>query len=374
MTSGFLQRECPRKGCTGKYKASRKKCGKCGANLNVKNAVWRVVYKNEEGDIRSQTVGPSREAAQHVLEKTRTEVTERRHIDVKKVKRIRIKDYIGDVEQEGSYRAYCKAEMRSYHKLQRPCLNHIVEQWGDIWMDALTNKHLKDIKPKFDDRQTMWNRVLVRLHAMYGNAVEDEVITEIPFTVNDKKYPEVDRLRFLSQDEWQRLRAELAPHLVPVVEIALSTGMRIGEILNLRVGVNVDLEHGMLRLTRTKTDKARNIPVNKVCRAAIEQVAGDLEHNQRLFNQDTIDTGFYGAVDRAGIEDMRIHDLRHTFASWMVQAGVPIYTVSELLGHSAVEVTRKYAHLAPDNALQAVSVLDERITPVSDTDEDENED
>ncbi|MBT9566660.1 MAG: site-specific integrase [Thiobacillus sp.] len=61
---------------------------------------------------------------------------------------------------------------------------------------------------------------------------------------------------------------------------------------------------------------------------------------------------------RAGIKDFRVHDLRHTFASWLVSAGVPLAEVRDLLGHSTIEVTERYAHLAPDNHVRAVSVLD----------------
>jgi integrase len=68
--------------------------------------------------------------------------------------------------------------------------------------------------------------------------------------------------------------------------------------------------------------------------------------------------GYESACARAGIKDFRVHDLRHTFASWLVSAGVPLAEVRDLLGHSTIEMTERYAHLAPDNHVRAVSVLD----------------
>lgn len=68
--------------------------------------------------------------------------------------------------------------------------------------------------------------------------------------------------------------------------------------------------------------------------------------------------GFGTACARAGIKDFRVHDMRHTFASWLVSAGVPLAEVRDLLGHSTIEMTERYAHLAPDNHVRAVSVLD----------------
>ena len=68
--------------------------------------------------------------------------------------------------------------------------------------------------------------------------------------------------------------------------------------------------------------------------------------------------GFKAACRRAKPTDLRVHDLRHTCASWLVQAGVPLLEVSKLLGHSTIEMTERYAHLAPENLMAAVGVLD----------------
>ena len=74
----------------------------------------------------------------------------------------------------------------------------------------------------------------------------------------------------------------------------------------------------------------------------------------------SIKRSFSTACRRAGISDFRIHDLRHTFASWLVTEGVPLLEVSRLLGHSTVKMTERYAHLAPDSLESAVSLLDQR--------------
>ncbi|WP_232457879.1 site-specific integrase [Burkholderia ubonensis] len=71
----------------------------------------------------------------------------------------------------------------------------------------------------------------------------------------------------------------------------------------------------------------------------------------------TIQKGFRAACARAGIDDFRVHDLRHTFASWLVMAGVSLYVVKDLLGHSSITVTERYAHLAPHMGREAVRTL-----------------
>jgi len=70
------------------------------------------------------------------------------------------------------------------------------------------------------------------------------------------------------------------------------------------------------------------------------------------------DGTIFGTRGPAGIADFRIHDLRHTCAAWLVQAGVPLSEIRDLLGHSTISMTEKYAHLAPENIRSAVSVLD----------------
>ncbi|WP_051023959.1 site-specific integrase [Thiorhodovibrio frisius] len=68
--------------------------------------------------------------------------------------------------------------------------------------------------------------------------------------------------------------------------------------------------------------------------------------------------GFLAACAKAGIEDFRFHDLRHTCAAWLVTSGVPLTEVRDLLGHSSVTMTERYAHLAPDRIRSAVAILD----------------
>jgi len=71
----------------------------------------------------------------------------------------------------------------------------------------------------------------------------------------------------------------------------------------------------------------------------------------------TLQKGFRAACDRAGIDDFRVHDLQHTFASWLVMAGVSLYVVKDPLGHSSITVTERYAHLAPHVGCSAVQLL-----------------
>jgi len=145
--------------------------------------------------------------------------------------------------------------------------------------------------------------------------------------------------------------------------------MRRGEILGLewrRVDLSQRLIH--LEAKHTKSAKRRSIPINDVARAALaNRMRYRAMHcpqspwvfcNEQGHRIGDVKRSFKTACRRAGIENFRIHDLRHTCAAWLVSAGVPLSEVRDLLGHSTVMVTERYAHLAPENVRAAVTQLE----------------
>jgi integrase len=118
----------------------------------------------------------------------------------------------------------------------------------------------------------------------------------------------------------------------------------------------------------TKSGKRRSIPLNATARAALVSRAAFRAaqcpasrwvfcHEQGRRLQD-VKNSFNTACRRAGIVDFHFHDLRHTCAAWMIQAGVPLAEIRDLLGHASIEMTERYAHLAPENIRAAVAVLE----------------
>jgi len=141
-----------------------------------------------------------------------------------------------------------------------------------------------------------------------------------------------------------------------------------GEILGLewqRVDLGSDLVY--LDARHTKTKRRRSIPLNPVARDAVlgraRFRATHCPDTPWLFSHKDggrikdIKNSFRKTCRRAGIEDFRIHDLRHTCAAWLVQASVPLDRVRDLLGHTSIATTEIYAHLAPENVREAVNVL-----------------
>ena len=169
-------------------------------------------------------------------------------------------------------------------------------------------------------------------------------------------------LRVLSLEEEEKLLRHAAPYLQDVICFALNTGTRVGEIFSLRWS-NVDLEKNILNVFAPKTQKIRGIPINADARKVLEFWALGKRNEFVFYNPDTgrpfvdLKAGFKLACKKAGIEGVTWHTLRHTFASRLVDRGVDIVTVKELLGHSSITVTMRYTHTNLDSKRAAVEKL-----------------
>ncbi len=182
------------------------------------------------------------------------------------------------------------------------------------------------------------------------------------------------RIRWISRKEASELVLSAGayakrPHLPNFVRLALSTGCRKNELLGLD-WARVDFERATLTLEakHTKNGKRRIVPLGSGALSALrDQQDWGQRHCQGsvwVFPSwtgerriGTLQKGFDAACERAGIEDFRIHDLRHTFASWLVMEGVSLYVLKDLLGHSSITVTERYAHLSPDQGRDALRRL-----------------
>jgi integrase len=243
-------------------------------------------------------------------------------------------------------------------------------------------------------------RDLNALRSVFSRAVKDRIVKDHP--LRDVKRTRIDtigRLRFLSPDEEKRLRAALetreqdrrdararfnawrrergyktipdfAPgayvdHLQPIVLLALNTGLRRGELLGLRWG-DVDRVGALLtvRGASAKTGRTRYVPLNtEVLKTLKTWRPNDATDDDLVFPGDdgepmfSLKTAWGKVAKAAGLHGFTFHDLRHTFASKLVQAGVDLNTVRELLGHTDIKMTLRYAHLAPEHRAAAVAKL-----------------
>lgn len=240
------------------------------------------------------------------------------------------------------------------------------------------------------------NRNVNALKACLAYAVEIGKLRDHPLrSLKRLKVEEENRVRFLDEGEEKRLRAaldaredriraerrsandwrsqrgyELLPYLdnhpfadplKPMVLVSMNTGIRQGELFSLRwrqVGESLSVDAGNAKNRRT-----RHIPLNREAKAALEGWRELSDSTELVFpgrgggRRDNVRKAWLAVLEDAKIENFRWHDLRHHFASKLVMRGVPLNTVRELLGHSDLKMTLRYAHLAPDHTQAAVELL-----------------
>jgi integrase len=205
------------------------------------------------------------------------------------------------------------------------------------------------------------NRALALLRHLLRLAHEEwEVLDSVP-RVRMEREPE-GRLRWLTPENANRLLAACGESrnsdLTDLVEFALFTGLRRGEVLDL-MWERVDRARGVILLDVTKSGKRREVPLNSRADAVLARrgsKSSGLVFGTRKW--DHFRSAWERAVDRAKLLDFHFHDLRHTFASWAVQRGASLQEVKDLLGHRSLAMTLRYGHLAPEHLRSAVARLD----------------
>lgn len=212
------------------------------------------------------------------------------------------------------------------------------------------------------------NRHIATLKHLFTKAVDWNMVEEDTLRrVRRAKMLEENnrRLRYLSKEECMALVNACDRHLRPVVITAINTGMRKGEILSLKWD-QVDLRHGFILLDVTKNGERRELPINGTLRETLTGLVRRVDvpyvfHNAEGRSYLNVSKSFGSACKRARIRDFHFHDLRHTFASHLVMAGVDLTTVKDLLGHKSLAMTLRYSHLSPAHHTKAVDLLDRAI-------------
>ena len=213
------------------------------------------------------------------------------------------------------------------------------------------------------------NRLIIILRRMFKKAIDwnmanEDLLKKVSISLLKG---ETKRLRYLSENEAERLISHCEPYLKPIVITALNTGMRKSEILQLTWD-RVDMLNRVILLDTTKNGERRELPINQTLYNALSSITRHIKCDYVFYNPETlkpyydVKKSFAAALRKSKILNFRFHDLRHTFASWLVMGGVDLTTVKELLGHKDVKMTLRYSHLAASHISNAVKVLEKNFT------------
>lgn len=217
-------------------------------------------------------------------------------------------------------------------------------------------------------------RDLAALSVMLNAAVGWEWLDSNPIRRVRLRLKESARTRFLTPAEWKKLSAAMDPDLKAIATLAVETGLRLGEILNLEWR-DIDRQRREIRVREGKTG-GRVVPASQTAVDVLRAVSRPARAGLVFSRLGTdgpvplvvsrVSQRFAAAAANAGIADVRFHDLRHTFASWKVQQGHDLYAIQRTLGHKGPQMTQRYAHLRTEDLHRLVGTdTSQRATHLS---------
>jgi integrase len=264
--------------------------------------------------------------------------------------------------------AYSKTNKKDY-KLDEAKVKVIHSYFGEKTLASkITPKRIEDFKSFMSEKYSnaYVNRYLACIKTIFNIGIKNELIKTTPMKAVKMMKEDNHKIRYLTADEEARLFKELPEHLKPIVICALQTGLRKSNILQLRWEL-VDLEFRFIEVLaqQNKGHKIIKIPISDKLLEILESLPRNSEYV--FANPDTgkpyrdISEGFKNACDRANIENFRFHDLRHTVATRLVEKGIDLRVVQEIMAHSTIVTTQRYMHPTPKRKLEAISVLNSYV-------------
>lgn len=336
------------------------------AKIRKRGNSYQIDYFDPDGK-RVRKSFKKRKDAEAELGKRVSLIAEGRYLDVKKD----YKTTFGELLEKYKENYRNQAAFRTFKKY---CLEDLKDYFGEDtllsrikYIDLETYRNHLRQKPTRSGtirRDASVNRAIACLRHMFSKSVEWEMTEQNPFdrgkTLSTKENNK--RFRYLDEDEIGRLlEACVNDHTRDVIVAVLNTGMRKQEVLNLKWE---QIRGGFIYLSKTKTDEARQIPIND---DLAELLKTNRKRDQLKFEYifcdkkgspfNDIKRSFKATLRRAGIQDFRFHDLRHTFASHFVMRGGSLKELQEILGHKSMTMTLRYAHLSQEHKKKAVNLL-----------------
>jgi integrase len=336
-----------------------------------KGGTWWITYyvgtRQKKERIGKDSKKVTKRKAQEALAARQGEVVQGR-FDMAKTKRAPLfKDFAKE------YLAWSKQTKKSWDSDEYRLRHHLTPFFGEHSLNEITPwiiEKYRSMRGKNNANKSTINREVALLKAVFNKAILWGKARENPVK-HVKLYRENNTIiRFLSRSEARSLLDACNNLLKPIVLLALNTGMRKGEIFKLQWR-DVDLKRGILKIRDSKDGTDAHISINENVKELLSELPR-FDDNPHVFPGmksaaplNNVRHSWQTALKKAGIKNFRFHDMRHTFASWMIMEGVDLYTVKDLMRHKSIEMTMRYAHLAPEHKKAAVECLGALISGIT---------
>ena len=312
--------------------------------LYLRGKIWWITWVDASGKQHFESARTTSKLEAKAL-------LERRHLEARagkiplKTKPILFKDFAK------KYMEHIK-KLREFDS-RKYRVNKLVRAFGNLKLSEFTTALVEEYQSKRIAQgcaNATVNRELAVLKHMVHKAVQwdlvdDDVLKRVRKVKQLKENNR--RLRYLSREEVDRLiaacyKAPKCSHLAPIIITALHTGMRRSEILKLKWD-DIDFRAGFIYVRDSKNYQSRMIPLTETLKQTLKSLPRHITSPYVFCREDgkpynEVKKAFNKVVKYAGIKDFHFHDLRHTFASWLVMGGTDLATVKELLGHKSINI------------------------------------
>lgn len=343
---------------------------------------WFIRYSLPDGRRKREKAGMTKRDAVELLTRRRAELIAGTWVDPDAVPTDE-----GPTFREFAERFLAEHPGRRRSDHYQDTLPRIVDTFGDRLVSEITRADLDRFRVQLETTTiarlgrplsaTSVVKILRTTGRVFKMAVRWSVIEVSPATDLEKPSLPAPKTRYLSSEEFARLEAHAPTWLMPMLRMAVATGMRLKEVTGLR-WAEIDRKAGVLHVPQNSKTGTRVIPLSVTVKAVFDDQVRHVR-SEYVFVDSTgrshtsesrrnrISAATSAAMKTAGIDGASFHTLRHTAAAWMVQAGVPLYEVQVILGHSTPVMTQRYAHLQPGHLKGGMDALDRALEgPISD--------
>ena len=292
---------------------------------------WYISFYEPTGRRVKRRIGPSKKVAEAALCKVEVAIAEGKYLELKKQNKTKFEDFL-----EEYYRLHC-AGLKSCRKTHDTYRKQFKEIFKGKFLNEITVYDIEQYKTQRRQEVAVAtvNRSMSFLRCLFNKAIDwgryegFNPVSKVKFFKENNA-----RLRYLEKEEIARLLSFCDGNLKAIVSLALNTGMRRGEIFDMKWEY-VDFRVRVIYLLDTKSGETREIPMND---EVVKILSGIKKHSNSPYvfwtkngkRIDDIRKSFWTALGKSGIKEFHFHDLRHTFASQLVMSGVDLNTVREL--------------------------------------------
>ena len=342
-------------------------------SLFKRNNSWVIEYRGKNGRMKRKSLGSAKLITKSIARQILTDIER----DIKLGRYDMIDAVIPTiVEYAQEYIDYQRdiKKIKS-HRRSKQALSNFSELFGDMKLSEVTTDEIdayKNERHKEGIKMNTIGRDLIVIRHFFNHAAKRKKF----FGINPVSQSGIENINdqienIVTVEEEIRLLQCSPQPLKDILKILFNTGMRIGETLPLKWEW-IDFDNNIINLphTHTKNQTSRRIPINSVLRQVLilrklkvgsscfvfpskDSSTGHLVNISKLFNK---------AKRDAGLENLRLHDIRHTVATRLIESGMPIHTVSKLLGHSSVKITERYSH--PEETVKKATDLLANYAPI----------